>query len=435
MIKLIHTADWHLGQTFFGYDRTREHEIFLRGLRRVVHERGAELLLISGDIFDTSNPSAEAMRLYYGFLRDVTAENPGMRVIAIAGNHDSGARLEAPHPVLESIDVITRGTVHRLADGTPDYGRHVVPVMREGRTVAYCLAVPYLRAGDYPEADTYGESISLFYKGVYDHVRTLDPEGALPVIAMGHMQTSGAALSEDDRGERTVIGGLECVASDMFEPRTAYTALGHLHKAQRVSGRDDVRFAGSPLSMSFSERGSAKSLCYVEIAEAGERFQERRPEHDAGSDAGEDAAPGGKPIFSDATRRIELIPLEQTASLVRVTADGDDIDGMLERLRSLPEGEVGVDSPYVEMRVRVSAPEPELRRRIEEALAGRSVRLTRIEAVAAGADDAEPAVSPDLQGINPMDMALDIFRRRYGGDMPEGMRNLLGQAIAEAQLQ
>lgn len=380
-------------------------------------------MLIAGDIFDTSNPSAEAMRLYYGFLRDVTAENPGMRVIAIAGNHDSGARLEAPHPVLESIDVITRGTVHRLSDGMPDYGRHVVPVVRDDRTVAYCLAVPYLRAGDYPEADTYGESISLFYKGVYDHVRTLDPEGTLPVIAMGHVQTVGAALSEDDRGERTVIGGLECVASDMFEPRTTYTALGHLHKAQRVAGREDVRFAGSPLSMSFSERGSAKSLCYVEIAEAGERFGENR--------SGDDSAT----IFFDATRRIELIPLEQTASLVRVTADGDDIDGMLERLRSLPEGEVGVDSPYVEMRVRVSAPEPELRRRIEEALAGRSVRLTRIEAVAAGGDGTEPAVSPDLQGINPMDMAVEIFRRRYGGDMPEGMRNLLGQAIAEAQRQ
>ena len=108
---------------------------------------------------------------------------------------------------------------------------------------------------------------------------------------------------------------------------------------------------------------------------------------------------------------------------------------MLEKLRSLPEGEVGAESPYVEMRVSVSAPEPELRRRIEEALAGRSVRLTRIEAVATGCADADAAVSPDLQGISPMEMALEIFRRRYGGDMSEGMQNLLGQAIAEAQQQ
>ncbi len=231
MIKLIHTADWHLGQTFFGYDRIREHEIFLRDLRRVVCEREVDLLLISGDIFDTSNPSAEAMRLYYGFLRDITADNRDMQVIAIAGNHDSGARLEAPHPVLESINVITRGTIRRKEDGTPDYGRHAVPVTRDGRTVAYCLAVPYLRAGDYPEADTYSESIALFYKGVYDHVRTLDPEGTIPVIAMGHMQTAGAALSEDDRNERSITGGLECVGSDMFDARTAYTALGHAGEA------------------------------------------------------------------------------------------------------------------------------------------------------------------------------------------------------------
>jgi len=421
MIKLIHTADWHLGQTFFGYDRTREHEIFLRGLRQTVRERGADLLLISGDIFDTSNPSAEAMRLYYSFLRDVTAENPGLRVIAVAGNHDSGARLEAPHPVLESIDVITRGTVRRKEDGTPDYARHVVPVMRHGRTAAYCLAVPYLRAGDYPEADTYSRSIALFYKGVYDHVRTLDPEGTLPVIAMGHMQTSGAALSDDDRSERTIIGGIECVGPDVFELRTAYVALGHLHKAQRVAGCEYIRFAGSPLSMSFAERGAHKSLCYVEIAETGELLEPVELDETV--------------VFSDRLRRIELVPVEQTASLVRVTADGDDLDGMLETLRSFPEGEVGEESPYIEMRVRVSAPEPELRRRIEEALEGRSVRLTRIEAVAAGSDDAVPTVSPDLQGINPMDMALDIFRRRYGGDMPESMRNLLGEAIAEAQRQ
>ncbi len=421
MLKLLHTADWHLGQTFFGYDRTREHELFLRSLRRTVHERGADLLLISGDIFDTSNPSAEAMRLYYSFLRDVTADNPGLKVIAVAGNHDSGARLEAPHPVLESIDVITRGTVRHNADGTPDYSRHVVAITRGGDTVGYCLAVPYLRAGDYPEADTYGRSVALFYKGVYDHVRTLDPEGTLPVIAMGHMQTSGAALSDDDRSERTLIGGIECVGTEMFEPRTAYVALGHLHKAQRVAGCGYIRFAGSPLPMSFAERSSHKSLYYVEIAEAGESLDPVEPD--------------GTVMFSDRLRRIELVPMEQTARLVRVTADGDDLDGMLETLRSLPEGEVGVESPYIEMRVTVSAPEPELRRRIEEALEGRSVRLTRIEAVAAESGDAAPTVSPDLQGINPMDMALDIFRRRYGGDMPEGMRNLLGEAIAEAQRQ
>ena len=100
-LKLIHTADWHLGQTFFGYDREAEHEAFLGFLTNLLVERETDVLLIAGDVFDVTNPSAGAQRRFYRFLREANRLNPGLQIVIIAGNHDSAIRLEAPNPLLE----------------------------------------------------------------------------------------------------------------------------------------------------------------------------------------------------------------------------------------------------------------------------------------------------------------------------------------------
>ncbi len=416
MIKIIHTADWHLGHSFFGHDRRAEHELFLAGLQRTVSDRGADLLLIAGDIFDTPNPSADSQRLYYSFLRDVTAANPALTVVVIAGNHDSGSRLEAPHPLLESFNIITRGTVKRTADGTPDYRRHIVPVTREGHTIAYVLAVPYLRNGDYPDTDSYGEGVRLFYHNLFDTLGAT----SLPVIAMGHMQTSGARLSEDDRSERTVIGGLECVPTDLFPPTVSYVALGHMHRSQQALGRADIRFSGSPLAMSFAEKGSVKSLCYVELAEEGERLSRHNEPHE-------------RVVTDSESIYIELTDTEHTAELVRISTDSDGVEDMLSQLRHFPEGTPDATSPFLEVRVSVTAPEPSLRYRIEEALKGRKVRLARIEAIEPHPTEGPTATLSDLRKVNPMGLALEIFEKRYGTAMPRQMQTLLSRVIDLAQ--
>ena len=108
-MKILHTADWHLGQTFYEYSRYDEHVRFLDWLRRQSNERKIEVRLGAGDIFAGPNPSAESQRLYYSFLRRVTAECPALQIIIIAGNHDSAARLEAPNPLLEEMNITVRG--------------------------------------------------------------------------------------------------------------------------------------------------------------------------------------------------------------------------------------------------------------------------------------------------------------------------------------
>ena len=103
-LKLIHTADWHLGQTFFGYDREAEHDAFLGFLTNLLVERETDVLLIAGDVFDVTNPSAGAQRRFYRFLKEANRRNPGLQIVIIAGNHDSAIRLEAPNPLLEELN-------------------------------------------------------------------------------------------------------------------------------------------------------------------------------------------------------------------------------------------------------------------------------------------------------------------------------------------
>jgi len=113
MLRVLHTADWHLGQSFHGYDRDYEHSIFLDWLVLMLTERRTDVLLIAGDIFDSVNPSATAQRRFFDFLARAHAASPTLQIIITAGNHDAGARLEAPSGLLESLNITVVGTVSR----------------------------------------------------------------------------------------------------------------------------------------------------------------------------------------------------------------------------------------------------------------------------------------------------------------------------------
>lgn len=267
-LRLIHTADWHLGQTFFGYDREVEHDAFLRWLTDLLTERETDVLLIAGDVFDVANPSAGAQRRFYHFLKEANRRNPALQIVIIAGNHDSAIRLEAPNPLLEELNTTIVGVVRRTDSGEIDLDSLLIPLRnKERKREALCLAVPFLRQGDYPPTDephdTYIAGIDRMYKQLFTYA---DAKRELKeaIVAAGHLHATGAELSDDDRSERIIMGGLESVSADTFDARIAYTALGHIHKAQRVGGREAVRYAGSPLPMSFSEKNYRHQVVAVE---------------------------------------------------------------------------------------------------------------------------------------------------------------------------
>lgn len=392
-MKLIHTADWHLGQTFFGYERYSEHRVFLDWLCNVVKERNIDLLLIAGDVFDSPNPSAEAQRMFYSFLTRITSENKDLQVIITAGNHDSAARLEAPNSLLGIFNTTVSGVVH-YKDGEIDYDRMIVPLKCGG----CCLAVPYLRLNDVPVAENYSAGVALLYNELY---RRAKEKGYSPVIAMGHLQASGAMVSVDDSSEYAIIGGEEGVNAKFANDGIAYTALGHLHRMQHTPGRENVRYSGAPLPMSFAESNNTQSVTQV--------------------------------VLDGNKCDIELVYFDVPAKMRSITAASTD--GIVNAVAGLPCGEINDNSPYLEIKVLVKAVDPTLRQQIEEALEGKSVRLARVVAMSAASQcggESAPMTYDDFKSKAPVEIMLDIYKKKNNGEaMPAHLLEKLNEVIKE----
>lgn len=432
-MRLLHTSDWHLGQTFHHYDRTAEHQRFLDWLLDTLVAEDTDLLLIAGDVFDNANPSAASQRQLYRFVTEARRRRPALAIVMIAGNHDSPARLEAPAPFLDELGVCCIGQVARLPDGTIDVARLVAPVHGpDGKPMAWCLAIPFLRPSDVPrtdaarsgaaedandevnddaaddvtplDTDPYRCGVAALYRAALDEALRRRGPGQ-PVIALGHCHMRGGEASEDSE-RRIVVGGAEALPAGIFDPAIAYVALGHLHKAQRVGGHEHIRYCGSPLPMSFSE------IHYPHQVLSGT-------------------------IDGDRLSSIRAVPVPRSVKLLRVPEKPAPLDEALAALQALvlPEnsGAEAADlHPYLQVRVRLDGPEPSLRSRIEEALAGKPVRLARIEVTsAAGAsDDAMPLLSlDDLNRIDPAALFASLYRSRHGGEAPAPLLAALNELL------
>ena len=395
-MKLIHTADWHLGQTFYGYDRSYEHRQMLAWLLHQIAETEADLLLISGDVFDTPNPSAAAQKLLFDFLHDTTQKCPNLKIIITAGNHDSGARLESPSPILESFNITVRGTVPRTEDNGIDFNHLIIPVSND----ACCLAVPYLRIGDYPSTPNHNEGIKEMYATLVQMAR----EQYGTIVAMGHLHASDSILSTGDNSERIIIGGLDNVDISSVTQHISYTALGHLHKAQSIGGHDNIRYSGAPLPMSFAERDNRQSITLVTIE-------------------------------NDKTQTKKII-YDTPVKLLSIPDEPQPLHEALSAIEALPKGEITAESPYLEIRILVDGPEPTLRMQIEKALEGRSVRLTRIEAVSPKAENSTlaPLTYDELRNMSPIKLATDYYCRHYGQEqLPPVLKEMLMNTIKEVE--
>ena len=131
-MKIIQTADWHIGHTFFDFDRKHEHLIFLDWLTEKITEANADLLLLAGDIFDSPNPSAESQRIFYSFIKNVTDKNPQLQIIVTSGNHDSAARLEAVSPLIEDMNVTIKGIIRKDENNEIDFDNLIVNLKTGG---------------------------------------------------------------------------------------------------------------------------------------------------------------------------------------------------------------------------------------------------------------------------------------------------------------
>lgn len=418
MIKLIHTSDWHLGQQFFGYDREAEHEAFLEWLLDVLDNDKADVLLIAGDIFDVANPSAASQRRFYNFLSEAHRRVDGLQIVIIAGNHDSSARLEAPVPLLEEMNISVTGIVPRNEEGEIDFESLIQPLYnKEGKREALCLTVPYLRQGDYPradegevvEGDAYAAGIGRMYRHLIEYALERKAEDEA-LVAMGHLYVSGSELSADDLSERTMVGGLDAVSSTVFTDAVAYTALGHIHKSQKVGGKDSVRYAGSPLPMSFAEQNYHHRVMSVTLD-------------------------GGKCVA------VESLEIPRKVSLLRVPSVHMPAKDVIEKLSLLPEiaeGDNGSEYPFLEVRVLFTEPDPSFRYRVEEILSHKAVRLATVSVTYPDVDKKEgednPQTFADLQKMNPLDLLRRTYYSKYGNELSEELTALFNDVMKEVEI-
>jgi exonuclease SbcD len=395
-MRLLHTSDWHLGQSLHNFERHYEHQRFLDWLLDTVVAEQADALLIAGDIFDNANPSSASQKQLYRFLQQAKERAPHLNLIVIAGNHDSPGRLEAPGPLLEAHGTRVIGAVQRREDGEIDIESLVLPLTgRSGAIEAWCLAVPFLRPGDVPRvaveegADPYLAGIALLYKQALELALSKREDGQA-ILAMGHCHMVDGQMSNDSE-RRIVIGGTEMLPAGIFDPAIVYAALGHLHLAQSVGKQQHIRYSGSPIPLSFAEVGYQHQILRIDI----------------------DGAAVG-----------EITPLmvPRAVDLLRVPTKPAPIAQVLEELAAL---EVEITPPdrqsFLEVRVLLDAPEPGLRSRIEAALDGKRVRLAKIETSSAARTssiDSDVMTLDQLEKLKPDDIFKQLYQQRFGNDAP-----------------
>lgn len=266
-MRLLHTSDWHLGHRFHGRMRHEEQASFLDWLLAQIEEQAVEVLLVAGDLFDTTAPGSRAQGLYYRFLHRLAAASPCRHVVIIGGNHDSPSLLEAPRELLRQLDIHVVGMVEEQLDKE-------ILLLRdgEGRPELLVCAVPFLRDRDIRQAgaaETLEEKGRLLREGIRDHYQqicdqaeqmrqSIDPN--LPLVALGHLFVAGGQTREGDGVRELSIGGLDRIEGNSFPDGIDYLALGHLHIGQLVAGNPNRRYSGAPLAMSFAEAGQSKQV-------------------------------------------------------------------------------------------------------------------------------------------------------------------------------
>jgi exonuclease SbcD len=394
-MRVIHSSDWHLGHVLKGeVTREHEHQAFLDWLLGTCMAEMADALVITGDVFDSATPPASAERMWFAFLAAARRAMPRMDVIAIAGNHDSPARLGAASPVLRELGMHVIGAI-----GADDV---VIPIAGGRGLVA---AVPFLRPIDLPDGD---DPLEAVYARVIAAARAKRaPEQAL--IVTGHLYLAGANtqyLSE----RRVSIGGIEAAPVRLFPEDISYVALGHIHRGQRV-GRDTIRYAGAPIPLALDEAAYKNQVLAIEF---------------------------------DGPRVVEIraLPVPRAVEIVRIAGTLAEVLPQLAVLPELPRdsSQLGLFAvpavrPYLEVVVELQQPEPRLRAIIDKALEGKLPRLVCLRAEATGDRAAlgDRITARRLAELDPRDVFARLWARDHAEPPSAEVRAAFDRLVEEVR--
>ena len=381
-MRILHTADWHIGQRLHERQRTDEHKKFLDWLLNTIQEHQVELLLVSGDIFDTALPSSDSTNLYYRFLYRLFDETDAYTVIT-AGNHDSARHLEAPREFLEMGRIYVVGLA-----GDPAKCVFTFPQNNPRVAVA---AVPYLSEGDLrhlsyeTEVDRnerYREWLKTFYA---DCVAEMPAE--LPKILMGHLFVQGGEIGTSERNVQ--IGGATATHASDFPENVSYVALGHLHRPQTISGTDyPTRYSGSPIPLRFNEAGYRKKVYLLELTDNGTLIRDDEIEI---------------PIFKELC-----------------TVEGDEVSVLSEAMTEDWTGK------YIQVKLKLNVPEVGIGDKIRQAFSDRGGDVLSVEVELPKVKQSPTIPVEDMK--RPEEIFAQFHRTNFEGEAPD---ETLAQTFSE----
>jgi exonuclease SbcD len=263
-MKILVTADWHIGKRLHNEDLTEDMNLFFEWLLEQIKLNDVKYLLVAGDIFDNNNPSNESTRIYYAFLRKLSALN--CKAIITAGNHDSPSFIDVPKDLLSEFDI----SVFGIFPGVDRLDEIFVPLKNDsGEVVAVVAAIPFLQdrfvrqVGEGEGAREIAEKIKQGMKSLFAQIGAALNVSypVIPKIGMAHLHAQGAQISEAER--EIQIGNQEGISAndlDQFD----YLALGHIHTGQTVL-KGKIQYASSPISLGFSENRYQHKVVMLEI--------------------------------------------------------------------------------------------------------------------------------------------------------------------------
>lgn len=386
-MKILHTSDWHLGHQLYGYDRTEEQQDMIRQISRIAAEERPDVFLLCGDVFHVANPPAGVQKMLVDSIFSLMRANTAMKIIVIAGNHDSGVRHEVFRSPWNAMGVEVIGVLH---PENPE--EHIFEIEGKG----WVVAVPYANERFIPDG---------FFEDVLDRVAKRNT-GNLPVVMMAHTTVCGADFSGHENPELSMIGGIEGVDVERFGSGYDYLALGHIHREQSVdSGHNKVRYSGTPLAVSFDETHT-HSVSIVEI--------------DSHSES---------PV-------VKTIEIENLRPLVNLPIEGfTDWETALQLLAEFPDGQ----EAYIRLNVEVDNFMPngaaDEARTIAESKRCRFCGInSRRRRGADGAPGDQSMTVSEFKEVTPVDIARRYVEQK-GGEFTDEMKEMFKEAINRLELQ
>ena len=265
-MKIAHTSDWHIGKKLMGTDRGEEFKEVLAEIAGICRDEKVELLLVAGDVFDTYTPSAEAEEIFYSSVRNIAST---CAVLIISGNHDDYVRLTAAQALSEELNIYTvgnnlkaldckkRGNCYPVESG----GGYAVFENAAGERV-YVNTLPYPNEARFKEGKS-DESFSDKMKRWIEYGERAKSD-KIPSVFLSHIFAAGGMASDSER--EIDLGGARAVGLNLF-PKCDYSALGHLHKRQRLGGH--IYYSGAIMRFTFDEAGQEKSINVFDLTSGG----------------------------------------------------------------------------------------------------------------------------------------------------------------------